>query len=71
MDSVDPIFTPFHLTQQINVRVCVSNKINFMQRIALTFGPHCLPKFLDWPHPIILPLINYKRSFDVIIFILI
>ena len=71
MDPVNPIFTPFHLTQQINVRVCVSNKINFMQRIALTFGPHHLCEVLDCPHPIILPLINYERSFDVIIFILI
>ena len=37
-----PIFNSFHLTQQISMRVIVSRKIHFMQRIVSLFGPVAL-----------------------------
>ena len=65
-----PIFQPFHFSQQIEIRVCISQKIHFMQRIALMFGPERLGEVLASPNPVILPLINYQTSFNVFIFIL-
>ena len=65
-----PFFHNFHLTQQINVRVTVSRKIHFMQRIVHLFGPGALGQVLNSPHPVILPLILYENSFDVHVFIL-
>ena len=64
-----PLFNPFHLTQSINVRVTVSRKIHFMQRIVQLFGPRALRQVLDSPYPVILPFILYENSFDVMIFI--
>ena len=63
-------FNPFHFTQQINVRVTISRKIHFMQRIVHLFGPEVLGQVLRSPNPVILPLILYENSFDVAIFIL-
>ena len=37
-----PVFNQFHLVQNINVRVIVSRKIHFMQRIVFLFGPAAL-----------------------------
>ena len=65
-----PVFHPFHSTQQINVRVTISRKIHFMQRIVHLFGPEALGEVLDSPNPIILPFILYENSFDVHVFIL-
>ena len=65
-----PFFHNFHLTQQINVRITVSRKIHFMQRIVHLFGPGALGQVLNSPHPVILPLILYENSFDVHVFIL-
>ena len=65
-----PFFHNFHFTQQINVRVTVSRKIHFMQRIVHLFGPGALGQVLNSPHPVILPLILYENSFDVHVFIL-
>ena len=65
-----PLFNPFHLTQCINVRVTVSRKIHFMQRIVQLFGPGALRQVLDSPYSVILPFILYENSFDVMIFIL-
>ena len=65
-----PLFFPFHFTQQINVRVTISRKIHFMQRIVHLFGPEVLGEVLSSPNPVILPLILYENSFDVAIFIL-
>lgn len=65
-----PIFHPFQFTQNLTIRVTVSRKINFMQRIALLFGSEVLREVLTSPNPVILPLINYETSFDVFIFIL-
>ena len=69
-NQIAPIFHNFHLTQQINVRVTISRKIPFMQRIVQLFGPGALGKVLNSPHPVILPFILYKNSFDVHVFIL-
>lgn len=68
MDSQN--FFPFQSVQNMNVRVCISHKIHFMQRIVHLFGPERLADILASPQPIILPLINYHVSFDVCIFIL-
>lgn len=65
-----PIFNPFHFVQHINVRICISRKMHFMQRIVYLFGPEILGEILASHEPIILPLINYHTSFDVHVFIL-
>lgn len=65
-----PIFNPFHFVQHISIRVCISRKLHFMQRIVFLFGPERLREILASPDPIILPLINYENSFDVHVFIL-
>ena len=65
-----PVFNQFHLTQHINVRITVSRKIHFMQRIVQLFGPGSLGQVLNSPHPVILPFILYENSFDVHAFIL-
>ncbi len=70
MNNDGPIFQPFHFVHHINIRVCIINRIHVMQRIALLFGPEALARVLAAPHPIILPLLNYVESFDVVIFIL-
>ena len=64
------VFHNFNLTQQINVRVTVSRKIHFMQRIVQLFGLGALGQVLNSPHPVILPFILYENSFDVHVFIL-
>ena len=69
-NQVAAVFHNFHLTQQINVRVTVSRKIHFMQRIVQLFGPGALGQVLNSPHPVILPFILYENSFDVHVFIL-
>ena len=69
-NQVAPVFNNFHLTQHINVRVTVSRKIHFMQRIVQLFGPGALGQVLNAPHPVILPFILYENSFDVHVFIL-
>ena len=61
-----PVFNQFHLVQNINVRVIVSRKIHFMQRIVFLFGPAALG-----PHPIILPFMMYENGFDVYVYVLI
>ena len=65
-----PLFQPFDLTQHINVQVCISKKIHFMQRIVFMFGSESLNAAMASPNPIIVPLIHYNTSFDVHIFIL-
>ena len=64
------LFHNFHLTQHINVRIRVSRKVHFMQRIVQLFGPGALGQVLKSPHPVILPFILYENSFDVHVFIL-
>ena len=63
------IFNQFDLTQQINVRVIVSRKIHFMQRIVFLFGPVALREVLDAPHPIVLSFMMYENSFDVYVYV--
>ena len=65
-----PIFNHFHLTEQINMRVIVSKKIHFMQRIIFLFGLVALREVLDAPHLVILPFMMYENSFDVYVYIL-
>ena len=65
-----PIFNHFHLTQQINVRVIISRKVHFMQRIVFLFGPVALSEVMDAPHLVILPFLMYENSFDVYVYIL-
>ena len=69
------VFHPFHFTQhftqQINVRITISNKIHFMQHIVHLFGPRVLREILESPNPVIFLFILYETSFDVHVFILI
>ena len=65
-----PIFNTFHLTQAINVRVIISKKIHFMQRIVSLFGLVALREILEAPHPVILPFMLHEHSFDVFAYIL-
>ena len=70
-NQATPLFHNFHLTQHINVRITVSRKIHFMQRIVQLFGPGALGgQVLNSPHPVIMPFILYENLFDVHIFIL-
>ena len=66
----DPPLYPFQLVQNMNVNVCFSYKIYFMQQIVHLVGPKRLSEVMSPPNPIILPLINYHVSLDVHIFIL-
>ena len=66
-----PVFNQFHLTQSINVRVIVSRKIHFMQRIVFLFGPAALGQVLNAPHPVSLPFMMYENGFDVYVYVLI
>ena len=66
-----PVFNQFHLTQNINVRVIVSRKIHFMQRIVFLFGLAALGQVMNAPHPIILPFMMYENGFDVYVYVLI
>ena len=45
-------------------------KIVYHQRIVYLFGPERLEEILESPIPVIIPIINYELSFDVIILIL-
>ena len=65
-----PVSNQFHLTQQVNVRVIVSKKVHFMQRIVFLFGPAALREVLETPHPINLPFMMYEHSFDVYVYVL-
>ena len=65
-----PVFNQFHLVQNINVRVIISRKIHFMQRIVFLFGPAALREVLDAPHPVIIPFLMYENGFDVFVYIL-
>jgi len=65
-----PVFNRFHLTQLINVRVIVSRKIHFMQRIVYLFGPAALDEVMNAPHPVIIPFMMYENSFDVYVYVL-
>ena len=65
-----PAFNCFHLTQLINVRVIVSRKIHFMQRIVYLFGSATLDEVMNAPHLVIIPFTMYKNSFDVYVYVL-
>ena len=64
------VFKRFHLCQSINVRVIISRKIHFMQRIVFLFGLAALDQVMQVPHPIIIPFVMYKNGFDVFVYIL-
>ena len=63
-------FTPFHMTQRIQINVHVDRKIFYHQRLAFMFGPQQLREILEFPLPVIIPFILYEHSFDVNVFIL-
>ena len=65
-----PPFLPFHLTQRIRINVHVDRKVFYQQRIVFMFGAERLREILDSPLPVIIPMIHYKNSFDVHVFIL-
>ena len=64
------VFNQFHLSQNINVRVIISKKIHFMQRIVFLFGPTALDQVMQAPHPDIIPFVMYKHGFDMFVYIL-
>lgn len=63
-------YFPFQFRNSITVDICISNKIHFQQRIVQLFGLQSLQEILNSPQPVILPILDYTRSFNVIIFIL-
>ena len=65
-----PIFHPFQLTQPVLIRVTISLKIHFMQRIIFLFWPEALERVMQSPNPVILPLLSYEHGFDVELFVL-
>ena len=65
-----PIFNRFHSSQNINVRVIISRKIHFMQRIVSLFGPAALDQVMQAQHPVIIPFVLYEHGFDVYVYIL-
>ena len=66
-----PVFNEFHLVQNINVRVIISRKIHFMQRIVFLFGPAALGQVMNAPHPVVIPFMMYEQGFDVYVYVLI
>ena len=65
-----PVFNRFHLSQNINVRVIISRKIHFMQRIVSLLGPVALDQVMQAQHPVIIPFVLYEHGFDVYVYIL-
>ena len=65
-----PLLNHFCLTQVINVRVIVSRKIHFMQRIVYLFGPATLDEVMNAPHLVIIPFTMYENSFDVYVYVM-
>ena len=65
-----PAFNQFHLVQNINVRVIISRKIHFMQRIVFLFGSAALAEVMNAQHPVIIPFVMYENGFDVYVYIL-
>lgn len=63
-------FQRFHFTHDITVHIRVDRKIFFHQRIVFLFGPDRLAEIMASLDPIILPLMDYSVSFDIVIFIL-
>ena len=63
-------FTPFHLTQRIQINVHVDRKVFYQQRLVYMFGLQRLREILESPLPVIIPFILYEHSFDVNVFIL-
>ena len=66
-----PVFNQFHLVQNINVRVIVSRKIHFMQRIVFLFGPATLRQVMNAQHLVVIPFMMYENGFDVYVYVLI
>ena len=63
-------FQRFHFTHAITVHVHIDRKIFFHQRIVFLFGPERLAKIMASSNPIILPLMDYSVSFNIVIYIL-
>ena len=64
------VFNRFPLSQNINVRVIISGKIHFMQRIVSLFGPAALDQVMQAQHLVIIPFVLYEHGFDVYVYIL-
>ena len=65
-----PPFLPLYNTQSICINVHVDQKLFYHQHIVYMFGPERLGEILESPIPVIIPIMNYKLSFDVTILIL-
>ena len=52
------------------VRIVIDNKIFYQQKMTELFGRERVREINESDQPFILPLINYRTNFDVIIFIL-
>ena len=63
-------FLQFHPSQRIRINIHVDRKIFYQQRIVYMFGPQVLGEILASPLLVVIPMINYKTSFDVHVFIL-
>lgn len=70
MDNHNVHFHPFQFVQDVHVIIRIDRKLFFQQRLALLFGAQSLHEILQSPNPVIVPLIDYTRSFDVHVFIL-
>ena len=65
-----PPFLPFYNTQHIQIQVHVDWKVFHHQFIVYLFGPKRLGEILELLIHVIIQIINYELSFDVIILIL-
>ena len=61
---------PYLPLRDINVRIILSHKAFFQQRIAHLFGADRLAEVNASPLPFLFPMVHYHMSHDVYIFIL-
>ena len=56
---------------ELHVVILFGLKINHQQRIVTLFGIECLAEILRSPHPLFLPILDYRETWDVRIFVLV
>lgn len=61
---------PLQTIRMLRCVIIVERKIHFQQRIVMNFGAQRLREILDSPEPFILPVLDYRITWDVVILVL-
>lgn len=61
---------PLQRNMQLKVVVMAALKVHFQQQIVMNFGAARLREILDSPDPFILPILDYRITWDVVILVL-